>query len=151
MGTNWKRRGIAGTHAIACAAIGLALAACDHASPTAPAPPGGGQAYVLSYDEFATNIEPILSGKGCDNMNCHGGGIRGTFQLSAPGNKDTHYDFKQACLQVTPADLKSSPLLLKPLAQECGGAAHGGGAFFFSLDDPNYVALVTWVESGVLK
>jgi len=151
MGTNQKRHDISRPHALACATLGLFLAGCDHASPTAPAPPSGGRTYVLSYNHFTTQIEPILSGQGCDNLNCHGGGIRGTFQLSPPGDKDASYDFKQTCLQVTPADLQASPLLVKPLAEECGGATHGGGAFFFSLDDPNYIALVTWVDSGEYK
>lgn len=151
MGKHEHRQGIVRKHAFACAALGLCLAGCDHASPTTPAPPSGGRTYVLSYNSFTTSIEPILSGQGCDNLNCHGGGIRGTFQLSPPGDKDASYDFKQACLQVTPADLQASPLLMKPLAEECGGASHGGGSFFFSLDDPNYVALLAWVESGEYK
>jgi hypothetical protein len=151
MGNNRKPRVITGTHAIACAVIGLCLAGCDHASPTGPAPPAGGRTYVLSYDAFSAGIEPILTSHGCDNMNCHGGGIRGTFQLSPPGDKDTHFDFAQACMQVTPTDPANSPLAMKPLAEECGGATHGGGAFFFSLDDPDYVAILQWVESGEFK
>lgn len=149
MGSNAKRWDVARSHAIACAALGLCLAACDHASPSDPTPPSGGQTYVLSYDKFAASVEPVLASLGCDNTNCHGGGIRGTFQLSPPGNKDTHYDFKQACMQVSPWDPKDSPLVMKPLAEECGGATHAGGAFFFSLDDPNYLALLQWAESGV--
>jgi hypothetical protein len=151
MGNKRTRHDIEGRHAIACAAIGLCLAACDHASPADPTPPSGGRTYVLSYDSFAASVEPVLSAQGCDNLNCHGGGIRGTFQLSPPNAKDAHYDFNQACMQVTPADPKNSPLAMKPLAEECGGATHGGGAFFFSLDDPNYVAILQWVESGVFE
>jgi hypothetical protein len=148
MKDNRERRTLLRSCAIAFATLGMFVAACDHASPSDPAPPSGGRTYVLAYDSFASSVEPVLSGLGCDNLNCHGGGIRGTFQLSPPNAKDTHYDFDQACLQVTPADLKTSPLLMKPLAEECGGASHGGGAFFFALDDPNYVALLQWVESG---
>lgn len=151
MGTSRKRYAITRTHAVACAALGLCLAGCDHASTTAPTPPVGGQTYVLDYDTFSTTIDPILSGLGCDNMNCHGGGIRGTFQLSPPNDKDPLYDFKQACMQVTPGDPKNSPIVMKPLAEECGGATHGGGAFFFSFEDPNYVAILQWVESGEFK
>jgi len=132
-----------------CAILLLAscLAACTRESPTDPAP-AARRAYVLSYDTFSTTIDPILSGQGCDNTNCHGGGNGGDFHLSPPDDKDPHYDFRQAYAQVSPADLKSSPLLMKPLAEECGGATHAGGAFFFSLDDPNYVALMQWVLSG---
>ena len=151
MKNDWKRLAVSGSHAIACAALGLSLAACDHASPSGPTPPSGGQTYVLSYESFATSVEPVLSDLGCDNLNCHGGGIRGTFQLSPPNAKDPHYDFNQACMQVTPADPKNSPLLMKPLAEECGGDGHGGGAFFFSFEDPNYIALFQWVDSGVFE
>jgi len=147
MRNHWKRHDISGACAIGVAALGV-FAGCDHASTTGPEPPAGGQTYVLSYDTFSTTIEPILSGQGCDNMNCHGGGIRGTFQLSPPNAKDVHFDFSQACMQVTPWDPKNSPLAMKPLAEECGGATHGGGAFFFTLDDPNYVAILQWVGSG---
>ena len=137
---------------IACALAVLGgIAGCDRASPSDPAPPSGGRTYVLSYNTFTASVDPILSAKGCDNLDCHGGGIRGTFQLSPPGAKDTSFDYQQACLQVAPADPKTSPLLLKPLAAECGGTQHGGGAFFFSLDDPDYVTLATWAESGVYK
>jgi hypothetical protein len=151
MRNNRKLRAIPRPHAFACAALGLCLTACGQASPTDPTPPSGGRTYVLSYDKFAASVEPVLDSLGCDNTNCHGGGIRGTFQLSPPNNKDAHYDFKQACLQVLPSDPKNSPLLMKPLAEECGGAAHGGGSFFFSLDDPNYIALFQWADSGVFK
>src|SRR5262245_48249750 len=139
------------TKLIFSAALGFCLAGCNHASTTGPEPPTGGQTYVLNYDTFSTKIEPILTGKGCDNMNCHGGGIRGTFQLSPPNAKDTHFDFEQACMQVTPWNPENSPLAMKPLAEECGGSTHAGGAFFFSLDDPDYVAILQWVESGEFK
>ena len=135
---------------VACvfAALGCVVTGCDRASPNDPAPPGGGRTYVMSYDVFKSTIDPILSSQGCDNMNCHGGGIRGTFQLSPPGDKDPGFDFNQACLQVFPPNPASSPLVMKPLAEECGGAAHGGGPYFFSLTDPNYVAILTWIENG---
>jgi hypothetical protein len=149
MGNNRKLYGTLEARVIACLALSAGLAACNQASTTAPEPPSGGQTYVLSYAKFAANVEPILDSLGCDNTNCHGGGIRGTFQLSPPAEKDAHYDFKQACMQVSPWNPKNSPLVMKPLAEACGGATHGGGSFFFSLDDPNYVAILTWVESGV--
>jgi len=151
MGKHRYRLDIVSRHAFACAALGLCVAGCNQASTTAPNPPSGGQTYVLSYETFADTVEPVLSGQGCDNMNCHGGGIRGTFQLSPPTDKDARYDFDQACMQVTGADPVASPLLVKPLAEACGGVPHGGGPFFSSLDDPDYLALKAWVESGAFK
>jgi hypothetical protein len=132
--------------ALACA--GAVSAGCERASPADPAPPSGGQVYVLDYDVFASQIDPILTAHGCDNLNCHGGGIRGTFELSPQGDKNAAFDFAQASLQVYPPDPADSPLVVKPLAEECGGTTHAGGAAFTSLDDPDYLAILTWIEAG---
>jgi hypothetical protein len=121
---------------------------CERASPTDPPPPGGGATYVLSFDEFATRVNPVLTRLGCDNMSCHGGGIRGTFALTPPGDKNDAVDFEQARLQVYPPDPAESPLLLKVMGAECGGVPHAGGAFFFSFDDPDYITILTWIENG---
>jgi hypothetical protein len=134
-------------------AVSTALAAacaigCDHSGPTDPKPPTGGQNYVLDYDVFATNIDPMLSGLGCDNVTCHGGGIRGTFELSPNGNKNISFDFEQARLQVDGHNPVESPLIMKPLAPECGGPGHAGGYVFTELDDPNYLAILAWIEAG---
>lgn len=142
------RQTITRSVAYALALLGCALVACDRASPNDPDPPTGGQKYVMSYEVFANTINPILSSHGCNNLNCHGGGIRGTFELSPPSDKDPVFDYEQASLQVYPPEPLESPLVMKPLAAECGGATHGGGSFFFSLDDPDYVAMLTWIENG---
>jgi len=133
------------------AAIGCAMvvaSGCEHASPNDPSPPGGGQRYVMSHDVFVTQIDPILSAQGCDNTTCHGGGIRGTFQLSPANDKDPDFDYSQASLQVVPTDPAASPLVAKPVDEECGGTAHAGGKFFHSLDDPDYLAILAWIEGG---
>jgi hypothetical protein len=124
---------------------------CERASTTDPNPPSGGQTYVLDYDVFATSIDSLLSSYGCDNMTCHGGGIRGTFELSPAGNKDVGFDFAQARLQVYGNDPVSSPLIMKPLAPECGGPGHAGGFVFTELDDPNYLAILAWIEAGEFR
>lgn len=134
--------------AYALAFCGCGALGCERASTTDPEPPGGGQKYVMSYDDFAGTVNPILSAKGCDNLNCHGGGIRGTFQLSPQDDKDPAFDYAQASLQVFPPEPRESPLVTKPLAAECGGVPHTGGAYFFSLDDPEYLAILMWIEEG---
>jgi hypothetical protein len=148
MRTHTHRLKTTGRAIAALALLGSGALACNRSNPADPEPPGGGQAYVMSYDEFATTIDPILSKLGCDNLNCHGGGIRGTFALSPASDNDPAFDYRQASLQVFPPNPVESPLVMKPLAAECGGATHAGGAFFFSLDDPDYVALLTWIENG---
>jgi hypothetical protein len=149
---NVDARGIMKHPAVSALLVGsLAVAfgsGCDHASPSDPNPPTGGQAYVLDYDVFASNIDSLLSAHGCDNLSCHGGGIRGTFELSPAGDKDIAFDFAQARLQVNGYDPVSSPLIMKPLAPECGGPGHAGGFVFTELDDPDYLAILAWIEAG---
>ena len=134
---------------VVSAAVAVAVASgCDKASPTDPTPPGGGQAYVLDYGVFATSVDSLLSAHGCDNATCHGGGIRGTFELSPNGNKNVQFDFEQARMQVNGHDPVASPLIMKPLAPECGGPGHAGGYTFTELDDPDYLAILAWIEAG---
>ena len=131
-----------------CAAVLAILGGCQKASTTDPDPPPGGSKYVLDYSVFATQIDPIMTTLGCDDVNCHGGGIRGTFALSPHNDKDVAFDFEQASLQVSPRNPPASALVLKPLDEACGGVGHGGGSFFHSLDDPDYLAMLAWIEAG---
>jgi hypothetical protein len=127
----------------------LAMAgACEKASPNDPFPPSGRNQYVLAYNVFAAQIDPIMTTLGCDDVNCHGGGIRGTFALSPENDKDVAFDFAQASLQVYPQNPPASALVLKPLDEACGGVGHGGGSFFHTLDDPDYLAILAWIEAG---
>lgn len=125
-----------------------ALLGC--ASPVAPpAPPGGGTALHLDYAAFAAAVEPILVAKGCDALgDCHGGGIRGTLQLSPPGAKDTRYDFDQVALQVTASDPDRSPILTEPLALAAGGTAHSIKPFA-DTTDVDFQTMRAWVRAGV--
>jgi hypothetical protein len=132
---------------VAPCALSALLAGC--ASPTAPpAPPAGGQRLVLDRAAFDADVEPVLMRQGCDATgDCHGGGIRGTLQLSPPTAKDPAFDFAQIGLQVWPTDRDHSPLLTAPLV---GGTAHPFKPFA-SAADSDYQALRGWVMSGVVK
>jgi hypothetical protein len=141
--------------AVVFALAGTALAAmqgsCDGPSAADPPPPSGGRTYVLDFDTFAAEIDPILTANGCDNIACHGGGIRGTFELSPSADKDVAFDFDQAVLQVNGDAPAASPLLMKPLAEEAGGSAHAADpeqSGFMSTSDPDYEAILAWIESG---
>ena len=134
--------------------VALPLGACDEASITDPEIAGGGQELVLDYESFETNVAPIFTARGCDNLACHGGGIRGTFQLSPTSAKDPAFDFEQASLQVDPLDRASSTLLLKPLSEIAGGLPHAGDGpttTMNSVDEPDYATLRTWIEEGELR
>ena len=102
----------------------------------------------MSYDEFVAHVEPVFAKNGCDNAACHGASTGVAFRLSPRDAKDLEFDFEQACRQVYPRDPLESPLLMKLLAEECGGDTHAGGAYFYSFDDPDYVAMLTWIENG---
>lgn len=133
---------------VALAALPLAHAGCT--TPTKPAPPpGGGTQTTLSFATFEQTVEPILVRQGCDaEGDCHGGGIRGTLELSPPGAKDAQFDFDQVVLQVSVSDPEQSPILMKPLADSAGGSPHAYEPFA-STADTDYVAIRAWIMSGV--
>jgi hypothetical protein len=125
---------------------------CEMASVEVPEPPSGGREYVLDYDVFAAEIDTILTAHGCDNLSCHGGGIRGTFELSPAGDKDVRMDFRQAGYQVDADDPAASRLLMKPLDEDAVGTAHtaqSGG--WTSTSDRDYQTILAWIEAGVYR
>ena len=119
-------------------------------SPTAPpVPPGGGQTLVLDFTRFEQTVEPVLVAHGCDATgDCHGGGIRGSLELSPPGAKNTRFDFDQVILQVSASDRPASPILTEPLAIAAGGTSHSVKPFA-STSDPDYQAVLAWIMAGV--
>ena len=121
-------------------------------SPTAPPqPPGGGQTLVLDFAQFEQTVEPLLVAHGCDATgDCHGGGIRGSLQLSPPGAKDAQFDFAQVTLQVSASARTASPILTEPLAIAAGGTPHSVKPFA-STSDPDYQAILTWIMAGVAQ
>jgi hypothetical protein len=129
----------------------VSLPALAHgcAAPTEPpAPPGGGSVLVLDFARFASDVEPVLVRQGCDATgDCHGGGIRGSLELSPPGAKDAQFDFDQIALQVSATSPAASPILTEPLAIAAGGTPHGVKPFA-TTEDPDYQAILGWIEAG---
>lgn len=119
-------------------------------SPAAPpVPPSGGTSLHLDYASFAAGVEPILIAHGCDaEGDCHGGGIRGTLQLSPPTAKNTRFDFDQVSLQVVAAHPDQSPILTEPLATTAGGSVHSVKVFA-DTNDTEWRTLRAWVRAGV--
>lgn len=61
------------------------------------------------------------------------------------------FDFLQVIRQVDPAQLANSPLLMKPLAPAAGGDVHTADpevSGFMTTDDPDYQAILAWIEAG---
>lgn len=142
MGNAARRLGPKG--ALTC--IVWVLAGCS--SPAEPpAPPGGGARYVLDYPTFQSSVAPVFAAYGCNAMQCHGGGIRGTFELSPEGARDPAFDFEQAKLQVNGYDPPASALLVQPLAESAGGLPHPWEPFD-SVNHPGYRAIEDWILAG---
>lgn len=139
-----------GSHAVLGLVLGLGAANCrGPAEP--PAPPTGGREFALDFALFTETVAPVLTQEGCDRAgDCHGGGIRGTFALSPVETKDLVFDFEQASMQVDPYDPLESPLLEKPLAEAAGGAPHAHQPFA-STEDPEYRAILEWIERGEFR
>jgi len=121
-------------------------------SPSAPPPPpGGGQRLVLSFTAFRDSVSPVLERHGCDaDGDCHGGGIRGTLELSPASAKNLTFDYDQIVLQVYPTLRDSSPVLTRPLALAAGGSPHPFKPFA-DTTDPDFATVRRWVDSGVLQ
>ena len=112
-------------------------------------PPGGGTTLALDFTQFVQNVAPVLSRQGCDaGGDCHGGGIRGTLQLSPAGAKDDRFDFDQVRLQVSSSNPDASPILTEPLALAAGGTPHGFKPFA-TTSDTDYAAIRQWIQNGV--
>jgi hypothetical protein len=129
-------------------ALPLVLSGCSQ--PTSPPPPpGGGATLLLSYDHFTESVEPVLTRHGCDaGGDCHGGGIRGTLELSPQGAKNLRFDFDQISLQVSATNPEQSAILTEPLALDAGGTPHAVKPFA-AVSDSDYQAIRTWVLEGV--
>ncbi|MBM3737193.1 MAG: DUF1549 domain-containing protein [Acidobacteria bacterium] len=109
---------------------------------------------------FAREVGGILTKKGCNTSDCHGG-VKGQGGLKLSGNAtqpkdDYHYIVKGGVFQVLttesggpvlpridPKDPEKSLLLLKPSMQ----VPHGGGQRF-AKGSPDYDRLLAWVRQG---
>lgn len=146
---------ISGVGALALSSLAGALvffaAGCSDGPTDSLPPPSGGPTLQLDYEMFAAEVIPVLHENGCNaGGDCHGGGIRGTFELSPIEAVDPRFDFEQASLQVLPVDRDASPLLTKPLAVDAGGAPHSFKPFA-TREDPGFTSIQRWIEAGELR
>jgi len=126
----------------------VSLGAFGCQSPTkSPAPPTGGANFVLDYASFESAVAPVLANYGCNSMQCHGGGIRGTYELSPPDVPNLAFDFEQSRLQVNPYDPTESPLLTMPLDRDAGGFPHEWEPFE-TPDAEGYQTILAWILAG---
>jgi hypothetical protein len=110
--------------------------------------------------EFARNIGGILTRKGCNGANCHGGVKgRGGFKLSAGAlhpKDDYEWIVQGGTYQVLTSEIKgeripridrTAPEKSLLLLKATGAVAHGGGTRF-DTESPEYKAILNWVRNG---
>lgn len=131
---------------------GICLLAAGCRGPVeSPAPPGGDESFQLDPQTFEDSVLPVLTARGCSNVLCHGGGPRGSFELSPPDAPNPGFDFEQVSLQVHGWEPEASPILLKPLSQDAGGVDHAGEGLadgFDSTSEPDYILIRDWILAG---
>jgi hypothetical protein len=114
----------------------------------------------LDYDAFKANIQPVLDRRGCSNSKCHyrdkanpsNGGPGGSFRIfnctDDPCSEDqfrANYDSASGMCDIS--NSTNSKILLKPLAVSAGGIQHLGGDIFLNATDPDYLTILSWIQS----
>ena len=133
----------------------LLMSACGQVEP--------GQETVvgeLDHDVFKADIQAILDNRKCSDGTCHirdkndpfAGGPGGSLRLyectaalcTAEQLQANHDSAAGMANLVNPAD---SRLLTKPLAESISGVQHLGDNIFLSTADPDYLTLLSWIQS----
>lgn len=131
------------SHCIAAVLLLLSAAGCAGGddTPFHPDPPGF-ENPPLDEDVFVAEVLPVLNGRGCSSIHCHGSG---THPFPLTGGADPRLDFLRAADQVSFEDPAMSRLLLKPLSEAAGGLPHNAPGIFDTTDDPDYRTIARWV------
>lgn len=148
-------RGRQGAAILVAAALVYVTAGCGQVDP-------GEEAAIGQLDQtvFAATIQPILDARGCSQAGCHyrdknspnTGGPGGSFRVfDCSGNSCTAQqvlaNFESSAGMANIANPGSSKLVTKPLALSAGGVQHLGGDIFLSTADPDYAAILAWIQS----
>lgn len=120
------------------------------------------------FDQFVSEVQPVLA-RSCSNLGCHGDPDRRLTLYSveylraepavpgSPLDSDRlaaaelgwNFDSMRARL-IDEVDADEARLLLKCLDPEVGGIEHAEGEVVWtSADEPDYVALRDWIETGL--
>lgn len=125
--------------------------------------PGDAEAVgQLDQAAFAATIQPILDARGCSQAGCHyrdknnpnTGGPGGSLRIfDCSGNSCTSEQLlanhDSAAGMANIPNPTTSKLLTKPLALSAGGVQHLGGDIFLSTADPDYAAVLGWIQSPI--
>lgn len=129
---------------------------CGHVEPGEEGVAGG-----LDHTTFTGTIQPILDNRGCSQQGCHFrdkvnpniGGPGGSLRLfictvsdpCIPGELLANHD--SAAGMSNTVNPPNSKLLTKPLIETGGGVPHAGGDIFLSATDPDYLAVLNWIQN----
>jgi hypothetical protein len=99
--------------------------------------------------EFAADVVPMFSTKGCNDNGCHVGSAPAADLNLGGGDAAAIYasiiDNQAVDPETSPQDPLNAPISAKPLN---GLSEHEGGANFASLDDADYATLYCWISAG---
>jgi hypothetical protein len=117
-----------------------------------------------NFEVYRRNVEPIFtrprgypdSGESAACVMCHVWQTSLRFQLQpmtetpdgwawTPAQSTLNY--QMVTQLVNASDPARSKLLSKPLAEDAGGEGHTGGDFWASTSDPEYQAILDWIET----
>ncbi len=120
--------------------------------------PASPAADVLSFQTFASRVEPVFLKERPGHARCYGchSEYNRNFHLEklSPGAtnwtaEQSQRNFKNILQHVVPGDPGASRLLIHPLAPEAGGDPfHSGGYQFQSQNDPDWLTIAEWVRSA---
>lgn len=100
-----------------------------------------------SFQQFRSNVQPILDRQGCTEGSCHGA-PQSDFYITCGATEDQlAFNFSQAWSFVN-ATVDDSQLLRVPLAVAGGGRGHTGGDQFASTASAEYLAVRAWAEQA---
>jgi len=113
----------------------------------------------LNFETYRVRIEPIFLERRKDGVRCYDCHsllyTRLRLQPLSPGSsswteEQSRRNFEVVSQLVAPSNPMKSRLLLHPLAQEAGGdPVHGGGKFWTSQSDPEWVMIADWIRRTV--
>ncbi|MFQ5579475.1 MAG: hypothetical protein ACE5FZ_02590 [Nitrospiria bacterium] len=133
----------------------LVSGGCGHVEPGEEGVAGG-----LDHNTFKSAIQPVMDNRGCTQNGCHFrdkanpniGGPGGSLRLyictvndpCTPEELLANHDSSAGMSDIV--NPSNSRLLTKPLALP-GGIQHLGGEIFSSTTDPDYLAVLSWIQS----
>ena len=138
--------------ALASSALSVAVAARGGQATGFPAA-ADIEAYRTTVERvFMTDRGGTIPGVAACVM-CHTWQTKVRFTLETPATdagwtvEQSRKNFDVVTKLVNTASPVNSRLLLKPLAPSAGGMGHTGGSFWTSRTDPEYLALLKWIQS----